>query len=190
MQSRRISHLLSVIAAGIFLTACEAIPKSAFRLPETALATRQIQSRDYESMTDEQILSASMGVLQDMGYTLDEVEKPLGVLSASKRADASNQLEEFGMFAADAVQCVFTLMLGCTGNHYGDIDDVQDIRLTLVSRPQLDNEEDVTVRVTIQRIILDKRGRLSERETVTDEAVYTDFFAKLSKAVFLEQEGI
>ena len=141
-------------------------------------------------MTDEQILSASMSVLQDMGYAIDEVESSLGVLSASKRADASDELEEIGMLAADAVQCIFTLLLGCTGNRYGTIDDVQDIRLTLVSRPQLGNGTDVTVRVTIQRIIWDKRGRLSQQETITDEAVYRDFFAKLSKAVFLEQQRI
>lgn len=189
MQPGRFLGWFAVIASFV-LAACETIPRDAFRLSETALATRQMQSREYASMTDEQILAASMGVLQDMGYAIDEVEKPLGVLSASKRADASDQLEEIGMLAADAMQCVFTFMLGCTGNYYGEIDDVQDIRLTLVSRPQLERKDDVTVRVTIQRIIWDKRGRLSKQETVTDEAVYLDLFAKLSKAVFLEQERI
>ena len=91
------------------------------------------------------------------------------------------------MMAADAFQCVFTLLLACTGNRYGAIDDVQDIRLTVISRPRNDN---VSVRVTIQRIIWDKEGRLSDQETVTDAAVYDAFFAKLSKSVFLEQEGV
>lgn len=190
MKSGRSSGLVAVIAASCVLAACETIPRDAFRLSETALATREMQSREYASMTDDQILSASIGVLQDMGYAIDEMEKSLGVLSASKRADASDQLEEIGMLAADAAQCIFTFMLGCTGNYYGEIDDVQDIRLTLVSRPQRENGDDVSVRVTIQRIIWDKRGRLSQQETVMDEEVYRDFFAKLAKAVLLEQERI
>lgn len=190
MYSWRLVHFVLLIGAGLVLTACETIPRDAFRLSETALATREIQSREYASMTDEQILAASMGVLQDMGYTVDEVEKSLGVMSASKRADAGSHLEELGMLAADAAKCMMTFMLSCRGDYYGEVDDVQDIRLTLVSRPQLEKENDVTVRVTIQRIIWDKRGRVSQQETVDDEVVYQDFFAKLSKAVFLEQEGI
>lgn len=187
--SRKTRHLAILVAACI-LCGCETLPKDAFRLSETALQTRQMQTREYSSVDDTAILSASMAVLQDMGYAIDEIEKPLGVLSASKRADASSELAEIGTIAADAMQCLFTLMLGCTGDHYGEIDDVQDIRLTLITRPQRDNKDDVSVRITIQRIVWDKRGRLSQQQTVTDNEVYQAFFEKLSKAVFLEQEGL
>ena len=165
------------------------MPRDVFRTSETALATREMQTRQYPSINDAAILSASIAVLQDMGYAITEVEKPLGVLSASKRADATNKLEAFGKLALDGVKCVFTLMLACDGDNYSEIDDVQDIRLTLITRPQRENGDDVSVRITIQRVIWDKGGRMSEQETITDTRVYESFFAKLSKAVFLEQEG-
>ena len=146
-----------------------------------------MQTREYTELNDGTILSASVAVLQDMGYAIDEIEVELGVLSASKRADATNKLEAFGTLTVDAMQCVFTLMLACTRKHYKEIDDVQDIRLTLIVGPQ-QLGGDVPVRITIQRIIWDKAGRLSEQETITDPSVYDAMFAKLSKAVFLEKE--
>lgn len=166
------------------------MPGDAFRLSESALATREIQTREYRSMSDKAILSASTAVLQDMGYAIDEIEEPLGVLSASKRADATSGIKAFGSLAMDGVKCVFSFMLACNGKNYSKLDDVQDIRLTLISRPQLDNENDVVVRITIQRVIWDKKGRLSEQQTITDHQVYASFFDKMSKAVFLEQEGV
>ena len=172
------------------LAACETLPRDAFRLSESALATREMQTREYASMTDTGILSASTAVLQDMGYAIEEVEEPLGVLSASKRADATNKFEAFGNLALDGMKCVLTLFFGCDGENYGEIDDIQDIRLTLVSRPTLDDTSDVVVRITIQRVIWDKKGRLSEQQTITDSTVYASFFDKMSKAVFLEQEGV
>jgi len=182
---RFLSLLLCIMLAG-----CETYPRNAFRLSESVMQVREMQTREYQSVSDAEILSASAAVLQDMGYAIDEIEKPLGVLSASKRADASNRLEFFGSVIADGVKCVFTLLRGCDGKNYSEIGDVQDIRMTLVSRPQIDNEDDVIVRVTIQRVIWDKKGRVSLQETVTDSQVYEMFFAKMSTAVFLEQEGV
>lgn len=190
MHTASPGRAIALLAVLCILSACQTLPDDAFRLSETALETRKVQTREYGSVDDEAILSASMAVLQDMGYAIDEVEKELGVLSASKRADATNDFAAFGSIAADTVKCVITLGLGCTGNNYEEIDDVQDIRLTLVTRPRRDNGDDVSVRITIQRIIWDKKGRISEQETINDQDVYIAFFDKLSTAVFLEQEGL
>ncbi len=181
---------IALLAAFCLVSGCETLPQDAFRLSESALATRELQTREYDSVSDDMILAASMAVLQDMGYTIDEIAKGLGVLSASKRADATNDFAAFGSIAADTVKCVLTIGLGCTGNNYGEIDDIQEIRLTLVTRPQRVSESDVSVRITIQRIIWDKRGRISEQETIYDQDVYLALFDKLSTAVFLEREGL
>ena len=179
-------RVLALLPA-LLLAGCETLPRDAFRLSGSALSVREMQTREYQSMSDAEILLASTAVLQDMGYTIDEIEEQLGVLSASKRADATNLLETAGRLALDGMKCLFTLGLGCNGKFYGEMDDVQDIRLTLVSRPQLDNSDDVVVRVTIQRFIWDKEGRLTAQETITDGEVYASFFDKMSKAVFLER---
>lgn len=159
-------------------------------MSESALAVREIQTREYESVSDAQILSASTAVLQDMGYAIDEIEEPLGVLSASKRTDATNTLEFFGSVLVEGTKCFVTLFFDCENRSTKEIGDVQDIRMTVVSRPQLDNRNDVVVRVTIQRVIWDKKGEATLREAVTDSDVYESFFEKMSKAVFLEREGV
>jgi len=174
----------------LMLAACAATPHNAFRLSESDIAMRDLQTREYPLMTDQEILSASTAVLQDLGYTIEEMEGSLGVLSASKRADASDQIKVFGSLALDGVKCVVTFGLGCTGSNYKKSADVQDIRLTLVSRQKPNDNDNVVVRVTIQRIVWDKTGRISEQHSITDKAVYSSFFEKMSKAVFLERHGV
>jgi hypothetical protein len=176
--------ILAVAAAG-----CETVPRDAFRLTESALETRHTQTREYDNVSEVQILSASTAVLQDLGYAIDEVEKPLGVLSASKRADARNDMETLGNLAMDATQCVLTFFVGCSGQRYRSGDALQDIRLTLIALPVHNKENATSVRVTMQRIVWDRDERLSEQETIASPDVYQAFFQKLSKSVFLEQEG-
>ena len=183
-------RLIAVVVVAHVLTACETMPRDAFRLSESSLAARTMQTRVFSSADDTAVMAASAAVLQDMGYAIDEVEYSLGVISASKRADATNKFQAFGSLTLDSMKCALTFFMACTGEHYGEIDDVQDIRLTLISMPQEGSDGDVAVRVTIQRIVFDKRGRLSEQSTVTDPDVYEALFAKLSKAVFLEQQRI
>jgi hypothetical protein len=166
------------------------MPDDAFRLEESALEMRELQTRQYEGVTEIGILSASAAVLQDLGYAIDEVEKELGVLSASKRADAKDAAEIAGKIALDVADCVVTLFFGCENDAYQSSKDVQDIKLTLVVLPDLSNDGVHTVRLTIQRVVWAKSGALYDQETVNDAEVYQAFFDKLSKSVFLEKEGV
>ena len=179
---------IAILTVAVLLAACTTTPRDTFRLSESSLEIRKIQTRVYSAADDSAVMSAAASVLQDMGYAIDEVEFSLGLISASKRADATNKWEALGTLTLDSMQCAFTFLIACKGERYGRIDDVQHIRLTLVSIPR--TADDVAVRITIQRSIYDKRGRLAEQSTVTDADVYEALFAKLSKAVFLEQHGI
>ena len=137
-----------------------------------------------------QILSASSGVLQDLGYAIDEIEKELGVISASKRADASNDAEILGKIALDVADCILTFLLGCENDSFKSSKDVQDIRMTLVVLPDTERIDKHRVRLTMQRIVWDREGKLYDKETINDPLVYQAFFDKLSKSVFLEREGV
>ena len=183
--SRRLMVLLTISS---LTSACASTGTDYFSPDQSSVAARKMQARVYFSTDESDVMSAAAAVLQDMGYSIDEVELRLGVLSASKRADATNRFEAFGSLTLDSMKCALTFLIACSGERYGRIDDVQDIRLTMVSAPRGDGA--VAVRVTIQRIIYDKRGRVSEQSTIADAQVYESLFAKLSKAVFLEQQGI
>lgn len=181
-----------VFAATICLSlgACATLPEDAFRLTESALELREIQSRVYEDVTDIEILSASSAVLQDLGYAIDEIEKELGVVSASKRADATSEAEVVGKIALDIADCILTFLLGCENHSYKSSKDVQDIKMTLVVIPDAESEKKHRVRLTMQRFVWDRGGDLYEQETINDASVYQAFFDKLSKSVFLEKEGV
>ncbi len=183
-------RLLAVSVLAAALVACQSMPEDAFRLTESALELREIQSRTYEDVTEIEILSASSAVLQDLGYAIDEVEKELGVLSASKRASAKDDLEIAGKIALDVLDCLVTFMIGCEDDAYQSSKDVQDIRMTLVVLPDLKKERTHRVRVTMQRLVWMKSGDLYQQETIVDPQVYQAFFDKLSQSVFLEKEGV
>lgn len=178
----------AVIAVIVLIAGCESLPKDAFRLSETALEVRQIQTREFDSVSEAQILAASMGLLQDLGYTIDEIDKDLGVLSASKRADATNPNQLIGRAALDVVSCVFTFLIACDNENYKKSDDFQDIRMTIVVLPSPQNVSSNAVRVTMQRVVWDRDGRISSQTTIDDAEVYQAFFTKLDKSVFLEKE--
>ena len=181
-----------ILAASILplLGACATLPDDAFRLTESALEMRELQTREYDGVSDIEILSASSAVLQDLGYGIDEVERELGVLSASKRADARDTAETAGKIALDVADCLLTFFLGCENDAYQSSKDVQDIKLTLVVLPVSGDDSPYSVRVTIQRVVWARSGELYDQETVNDAAVYQAFFDKLSKSVFLEKEGV
>lgn len=183
-------RILLVASIFLLLGACASLPEDAFRLTESALEMRELQTREYEGVTEIDILSASSAVLQDLGYGIEEVEKELGVLSASKRADAKNSAEIAGKIALDVADCLLTFFLGCENDAYQSAKDVQDIKLTLVVLPVSGDEGVHSVRVTIQRVIWARSGELYDQETINDAAVYQAFFDKLSKSVFLEKEGV
>lgn len=174
----------------VMVGGCATVPDDAFRLSESALETREIQTRSYEDVSDIEILSASSAVLQDLGYAIDEIEKELGVVSASKRADAKNRAEIAGSIALDVADCLLTLFLGCENDSFESTKDVQDIKMTLVVLPVLDKEQTYSVRLTMQRVVWARDGTIHDQETISDAAVYQAFFDKLSKSVFLEKEGV
>jgi len=187
-MTRGCTYLVPVFA--LMLGGCATLPEDAFRLSESAMEMREIQGRTYEDATDIQILSASSAVLQDLGYAIDEVEKELGVLSASKRADAKDSTEIIGKIALDVADCLLTFLLGCENDSFQSSKDVQDIKMTLVVLPDLSQEGVHRVRLTMQRVIWARDGTLYKQETISDAAVYQAFFDKLSKSVFLEKEGV
>lgn len=162
------------------LTGCASgPPPDAFRMSATALEDRQIQSRRFDSTDEISILAASVGVLQDLGYALDISNADLGVLTASKELDASNA----GQFAA-------MILLAALGGGSTPIDDDQKVRICLVINESLENKGSSVVRVTMNRFIWNTQGQITKAETLKEPELYQAFFAKLSKATFLEAHEI
>lgn len=178
------SNLSTLLVVVLLAAGCESIPQDVLVLAPESLEQRQIQSRKYETADEKQILSACSGVLQDLGFTLDDSETKLGLIVASKTRDATDTAQVIGATALVALAAI--------GGTYSDalerIDGAQRMRASMVSMPGSDGN--VIVRVTFQRIVWNRRGDLSRVETINDPELYQGFFDKLSKSVFLEAQEI
>jgi pyrimidine operon attenuation protein/uracil phosphoribosyltransferase len=90
--------------------------------------------------------------------------------------------------ATDAAQ-VTLAVLAAMGGRPVPIDKEQKMRASVVTRI-LPNGKEVSVRVTFQRIVYNTQGQVTIAEAIIDPQIYQEFFAKLSKSVFLEANHI
>ncbi len=175
----RLSPILLLIV-GIGVAACEdTIPKEALRLSAESFAERQAQTRRFDTDDETSLLSASAGVIQDLGFTLDESETKLGLIVASKDRDA-----------VEGGQVAGSILLAVLFGVSVPWDKNQKIRISLVTRRIGKEGKSTAVRITFQRIVWNTRGQISKLESLNDPKFYQEFFSKLSKAVFLEAQEI
>lgn len=154
------------------------IPDTALIWNQETLKDRQLQTRRFDTKDEMMILQAIAGLLQDLGFNIDESETRLGIIVASKDRDATD-----GGQIAMAV--IFTLLVGVIPA----VDDNQKLRASVVTFPTKDGGS-INVRVTFQRIVWDTKGRVSTAEGLKDPESYKEFFEKLSKSIFLEAHDI
>ena len=164
----------------VFLTGCQTtIPEDILTLTPQALADRQMQTRKYETKDEAKILAACAGLLQDMGFGIDESETKLGVITGSKMRSA-----------VKAGQQVAAVAMALLGGGYMPTDKEQKMRASVVTRPIGEDGEYIAVRVTFQRIVWNTQGLVTKSESLADPEIYQEFFGKLSKSIFLEAQEI
>jgi hypothetical protein len=64
--------------------------------------------------------------------------------------------------------------------------DEQRVTVTMVVRPSLARRGEFVTRITIQRAIFDKTGKIKVLESIDDAETYQQVFEKLSKAIFIQ----
>lgn len=171
------SRLLIVIFLCLCIFGCATIPKGFLRPTEGYLQKRELQIRQYDTTNEAQIITAVAGVLQDLGFTLDDSESDVGFVAASKKADATNAGQ------------VFVVALFGGANAVGKCDRSQVIKVSVITKPSLDGKK-MVVRVTFQRVVWNMRNEINRVETINDPIMYQKFYDSLSKAIFLEAQKI
>jgi hypothetical protein len=174
---------LSIFIMALLVAGCVQMPKDSFVVTPELLKQRQIETRRYDGIKEDDLLAACSNVLQDLGFNLDNSETKLGVLTASKQRDATNSGEI-------AMVIVLALLGGGPGAYSKD----QTIRVSLVVRPVTDSSGKAManshfVRVTFQRIVR-KTDNSTYAETLSDDKLFQDFYERVSKSVFLEAQKI
>ena len=176
--SRLQSALCGLVVAIVLVSGCApTIPPEALTLQPEAATLRQQQTRRFDTNNEGELLQASLGVLQDMGFEIDESESRIGVLVASKTRDAT-----------DAAQVAGKILVAAFASQNMPVDVTQRIRVSLITR--VISPKESTVRITFQRIVWNDMGQVSRSESLDDPELYQQFFFKLSKSLFLEAHGI
>ena len=161
-------------AMALLLAGCvSATPREPFAVPPAAAAQRVMQSRRYDTRDETEVLRAGGALLMDLGFTVDKSDETLGVLVASK--DRS---------AVETGQVILATLAAFLGGSDVPYDHHQKLRASIVTHPA--QTKSIVVRVTFQRIVWDNYGNISKREQLNDPGQYQEFFAKLSKALFLD----
>ena len=81
-----------------------ALPAHVLKLTPESLKNRALQTKKYEGISEADLFSASTGVIQDLGFIIDENEKKLGLIVGSKDRDAD----------PDVVQRAGQVLIGAT----------------------------------------------------------------------------
>jgi len=165
-----------IILLSVFV-GCAGIPPEALRWSSETLKDRQIQTRKFKTDDEEKMLVACAGLLQDLGFSIDESETKLGVMLGTKDRSAVNAGQIVGAF-------ILAVLVGVAT----PIDSHQKMRASVVTRVKDDRH--IIVRVTFQRVVWDTQGKVTKSEALNDPKHYQEFFQKLSKAIFLEAHEI
>jgi hypothetical protein len=161
-------------------------PAEFFELSAESPVNRAMQSRIFETGNEKELLSASAAVFQDLGFQVEEIVREVGMVRVAKERSAREHGQDIGRFFL----AVFTL-----GYVRQALDLQQKISAVLVARPVDSAAMRYEVRVTFYRVVWKGDGYV-ERYTISpgeqrmemiyDPEIYRQFFAKLSKALFLE----
>jgi hypothetical protein len=171
--------IISFLMISLFVvSACQqTIPKSALQLSSDSFELRQLQTRSFSTTNEKKLLISGAGVLQDLGFNIDESETNLGVIVGSKDRDA----REAGQVAGAVVMAV---LFGV----YTPTDKDQKIRASIITKPNGRNK--TSLRITLQRVVWNTQGQVSKTESINEPEIYQEFFSKLSKSVFLDANEI
>ncbi len=177
----RTLRILAVLLPGLLLLAgCAAVTLDKdLNLTPEMFAQRQLQTRRFETTDEQKILRTCAALLQDTGFSIDESETRLGILTASKERDAT-----------DAVQWATYLAISVLLGVPIPPDDNQVMKAFVTTRPGGEGGSQVAVRVVFERIVYNTEHRVSKIEALNDPKMYQSFFEKLSKALFLEAHDI
>lgn len=142
--------------------------------PQSQLQKRQYQTRQYDTIKKPALMKAMLNVLQDEGFIVNNANPILGFISGAKEFSTNDKTidfeKEFGtkksFFNGGTVAVV-----EATANvsEYG---------------------KEVRVRINFKRKLLNAYGNAQKIDEITDETYYQNFFSKVDKAIFIQNQNI
>lgn len=153
----------------------------------------------FETPNETELLSASAAVLQDLGFQVSESAREVGFLRAAKERSAREYGQEITRVLVALLSTAASVLGGGNAFTLTPVDLQQQINASLVTRPLDDAGTRYEVRVLFYRLVWKGSGQSGNAyvepgqqrmEMIRDAGIYQQFFARLSKSVFLEAQRI
>jgi len=168
---KRCFSIPTIFLTWIILTGCSH-PNSSDG-PLTQLQVREIQSMDFETDNTKLVMKSMMNVLQDEGFIIKNAVIDLGLLSAEKNINIE-----------DKTQAIFMTL--CVGNSARW--DKQQILEASANVSEFGHK--TRVRINFQTKTMDNFGCPKDVVTVKDPLHYQNFFEKVGKGIFIQEQDL
>ncbi len=191
------------------MSGCYSAPKTTplelFALAPESAANKAAQTRRFETPSADELLSASAAVLQDLGFQVTEADRALGFLRAAKERSARERGQEIRRGVVAILTGMLSALAGAAGGSSSNtliilpVDLHQQINASLTARPIDARDREQEVRIVFYRLVWKGDGHAGNQvilpgeqrmEMIRDAEIYQQFYARLSKAVFLEAQRI
>lgn len=195
--------LAVLMIAWVATAGCYSPPKTSpielFQLAQESAANKANQTRRFETPNSDELLSASAAVLQDLGFQVTEADRALGFLRAAKERSAREYGQEISRGIVAFLSTAASLFAGRSALVLMPIDLHQQINVSLTTRPIDEKDTRQEVRIVFYRLVWKGDGYSGDfpippgeqrTEMIRDARIYQQFYARLSKAVFLEAQRI
>ncbi|MDX2166710.1 MAG: hypothetical protein SF182_06590 [Deltaproteobacteria bacterium] len=159
--------------------------------PKTPLEVRAYQTRDFDTADTQQVMKAMLNVLQDDGYVVRNAVVDLGLITAAKEIDLAPGRSSSGAFGGLGGGIIIGgagpggVIVGSDAPPPFRKSELREFTGNVSA-----SGTQTRVRVSVQRKVLDNRGGVVEVAPIEDAAFYQDFFARMSKGVFLQQQEL
>lgn len=160
MRNTGIAVILTIIVALAAFTGC------ATSQAKSQLQIREFQTRSFETTDVKAVLKALMNILQDEGYVTKQANLELGFINATKEYEEGLKVSELFNPFTTFKEMSKNSIIDATFNvsQYG---------------------ETCRVRANFQIKTLNRAGGVNKVKQIDSEQFYTDFFAKVSKGIFI-----
>lgn len=170
----------ALLIAALALAGCAELPPDYMAVKPSDAAERELQGRRFDGIGEKQLLDAAVGVLQDLGFTVDITSVDLGFVQGAKEREAKAPDQAL-------IVLIVAALAASQGSSMpaGQMRQDQTISVLLTVRPMREGDARshivlVTFHSHVRQPLLRTAGALR------DPVLYQSFFALLSKALFLE----
>ena len=139
----------------------------------TQLQIREIQTRTFAAKDSKTVLKEMMNVLQDEAFIVKNANLDLGLITGEKDMHLESGWEKW----------MTVIAVGRNGTWTKN-------GVTEISANVTQFGNDTRVRVNFQRKIFDNMGRVIEVKQIYDQEYYQNFFDKVHKGLFIQEEKL